>query len=69
MVWLACALANFALFHLVTVFPPSWVTLFANEAPVRFLIIEALGAVVGLLAVMASGLTASAAGPWASRPC
>ncbi len=55
-------LASFALFHLVTVFPLSWVTLFAGERPVRFLVIEALGAVVGLLAVLASGLIADRVG-------
>lgn len=55
-------LASFALFHLVTVFPLSWVTLFAGETPVRFLVIEALGAVVGLLAVMASGVIADRVG-------
>ena len=51
-------LASFALFHLVTVFPLSWVTLFANEDPVRFLAIEAAGAVVGVGAIVASGLIA-----------
>ncbi|MGA0607942.1 MFS transporter [Phenylobacterium sp. VNQ135] len=55
-------LASFALFHLVTVFPLSWVTLFEGETAVRFLVIEALGAVVGLLAVMASGLIADRVG-------
>ena len=55
-------LASFALFHLVTVFPLSWVTLIAREAPVRFLLIEAVGAVVGLLAVLASGLIADRVG-------
>ena len=55
-------LASFALFHLVTVFPLSWVTLFAHETPGRFLLIEAAGAVVGLLAVIASGLIADRVG-------
>jgi MFS family permease len=55
-------LASFALFHLVTVFPLSWVTLFAKETPVRFLLIEAAGAVVGLLAVLASGIIADRVG-------
>ena len=59
----ACApLASFALFHLVTVFPLSWVTLFAGEQPVRFLLIEAVGAVVGVAAMLASGLIADRAG-------
>ncbi|OWK30905.1 MFS transporter [Sphingomonas mucosissima] len=55
-------LASFALFHLVTVFPLSWVTLFAEEEPVRFLGIEALGAVIGLLAILASGVIADRVG-------
>ena len=55
-------LASFALFHLVTVFPLSWVTLFAHEAPVRFLLIEAVGAVVGILAMLASGIIADRVG-------
>ena len=33
-------LASFALFHMVTVFPLSWVFLFTQEGPGRFLIIE-----------------------------
>lgn len=55
-------LASFALFHLVTVFPLSWVTLRAGETPVRFLAIEAAGAIVGVLAIMASGLIADRVG-------
>src|SRR5246500_1862719 len=38
-------LASFALFHMVTVFPLSWVFLFTRESPVRFLIIEIVAAV------------------------
>jgi MFS family permease len=51
-------LASFALFHLVTVFPLSWVVLFTPEDSVRFLIIEMVGAVFGVLAILASGLLA-----------
>jgi MFS family permease len=51
-------LASFALFHLVTVFPLSWVTLKAGEPPVHFLVIEAVGACVGVLAILVSGLLA-----------
>jgi MFS family permease len=51
-------LASFALFHLVTVFPLSWVVLTSSEAPLRFLVIELVGAVVGLVAVIASGILA-----------
>jgi MFS family permease len=55
-------LASFALFHLVTVFPLSWVTLFSAEEPVRFLVIEIVGAVVCVLAMLASGLIADRVG-------
>jgi MFS family permease len=55
-------LASFAMFHLVTVFPLSWVTLSAGEDPVRFLLIEAVGAVVGVIAILASGLIADRVG-------
>lgn len=55
-------LASFALFHLVTVFPLSWVTLYGRETPVTFLVIEIVGAVVGVLAMLASGLIADRVG-------
>ncbi|RYD50774.1 MAG: MFS transporter [Sphingobacteriales bacterium] len=48
-------LASFALFHMVTVFPLSWVFLFTNENPARFLMIELGAAALGLVAVVASG--------------
>ncbi|WP_204311216.1 hypothetical protein, partial [Klebsiella michiganensis] len=40
-------LASFALFHMVTVFPLSWVFLFTHQGPARFLVIEAIGAAFG----------------------
>ena len=55
-------LASFALFHLVTVFPLSWVRLNTAEEPVRFLTIEAIGAVVCVLAILASGFIADRVG-------
>jgi MFS family permease len=55
-------LASFALFHLVTVFPLSWVTLFSGEEPVRFLVIETVGAVIGVLSMLASGFIADRVG-------
>jgi len=55
-------LASFALFHLVTVFPLSWVSLYADEEPVRFLAIEAVGAIVCVLAILASGFIADRVG-------
>jgi MFS family permease len=55
-------LASFALFHLVTVFPLSWIVLFTSEKPVRFLVIEMVGAAVGILAIIASGVIADRIG-------
>ena len=55
-------LASFALFHLVTVFPLSWVRLTTDESLVRFLIIEAAGAMVCVLAMLASGVIADRVG-------
>ena len=55
-------LASFALFHLVTVFPLSWVSLYTEENPVRFLIIEAVGALICVLSIMASGVIADRVG-------
>ncbi len=55
-------LATFALFHMVTVFPLSWVFLFTEERPTRFLLIEATAAFCGLLAVFASGTLADRIG-------
>lgn len=55
-------LASFAMFHMVTVYPLSWVFLFTDESPVRFLLIEALAAAVGVLAILASGKLADVYG-------
>ena len=55
-------LASFALFHMVTVFPLSWVHLFTNQKPERFLSIEILGGIVGVVGVIASGLIADRVG-------
>ena len=55
-------LASFALFHMVTVFPLSWVFLFTKEGPARFLVIEMIGAVVGILVTFASGMIADRVG-------
>jgi MFS family permease len=48
-------LASFALFHMVTVFPLSWVFLFTSEGPARFLIIEMIAAIFGVVAIVISG--------------
>lgn len=55
-------LASFALFHMVTVFPLSWVVLFTRESAGRFLEIEIVGGIVCTIAVIASGLLADRVG-------
>lgn len=51
-------LASFALFHMVSVFPLSWVFLYTSGGPERFLVIEVLGGMIGVLAIVASGYLA-----------
>ena len=55
-------LATFALFHMVTVFPLSWVYLTAEEEVPAFLGIEIGTALVGLAAVVGSGALADLVG-------
>ena len=55
-------LASFALFHMVTVFPLSWIALFTRESIQHFLVIEMIGSVVGILAIVASGFIADQTG-------
>ncbi|MFC4257276.1 MFS transporter [Croceibacterium xixiisoli] len=51
-------LASFAMFHMVTVFPLSYVFLFTDDSPTGFLVIEAVAAAVGVVAIFASGYLA-----------
>jgi MFS family permease len=51
-------LASFAMFHLVTVFPLSWIFLFTNHSVSNFLRLEMVGAVVGIFSIGASGVLA-----------
>ena len=55
-------LASFAMFHMVTVFPLSWVTLNTQESIARFLTIEIVGALFGIVAIICSGLLADRIG-------
>ncbi|RTL51682.1 MAG: MFS transporter [Bradyrhizobiaceae bacterium] len=55
-------LASFALFHMVTVFPLSWVFLFTDQGPARFLIIQIVAAIFGVAALVASGWIADRVG-------
>ncbi|AEK62036.1 putative transporter protein [Collimonas fungivorans Ter331] len=56
------ALASYALFHLVTVFPLSWITLYSMRSVSDFLIIQVIGAGLMALGVVASGLIADRLG-------
>jgi MFS family permease len=55
-------LASFALFHMVTVFPLCWIFLFTRQPPARFLVIELIGAAVGVVAMLISGVMADRIG-------
>ena len=52
------ALASYALFHLVTVFPLSWIQLYDTRSVANFLQVQMLGAGVAAAGVFASGLIA-----------
>ena len=55
-------LASFAMFHMVTVYPLSWIFLYTNETMVSFLIIEAIAACAGIVAILLSGYLADRIG-------
>ncbi len=56
------ALASYALFHIVTIFPLSWITLTATQSVNEVLFIQVIGAVVAMAATIASGLIADRIG-------
>jgi MFS family permease len=56
------ALASYALFHLVTIFPLSWVALFSQDEIAQFMSVELVGAVLGALAMPVSGWMADRMG-------
>ncbi|MBB6577944.1 MFS family permease [Comamonas odontotermitis] len=49
------ALASFALFHLVTVFPLSWISLYSDQPITEVLLVQMVGAVCAAFAIVASG--------------
>ncbi|TAJ55439.1 MAG: MFS transporter [Nevskiaceae bacterium] len=55
-------LASFALFHLVTVFPLSWVTLFSDQSVIDCLIVQMFGAVLCMVSMLLSGQIADRIG-------
>lgn len=56
------ALASFALFHLVTVFPLSWISMYTNQSVTEVLIVQIIGAVLAGGAIMLSGWLADRVG-------
>jgi MFS family permease len=49
------ALASYALFHLVTVFPLSWIHLYSNQSIPEFLGVQMFGAGLAAIGIIASG--------------
>lgn len=56
------ALASYALFHLVTVFPLSWITLNSTQPVNDVLVVQIIGAAIAIPGVIASGWIADRAG-------
>jgi MFS family permease len=56
------ALASYALFHVVTVFPLSWILLYSKQSVTAFLAIQILAAILGIGGVLASGVIADRIG-------
>jgi MFS family permease len=55
-------LASFAMFHLVTIFPLSWVTLYGGQSAAEFLWVQVAGATVGIIGIILSGVLADRIG-------
>ncbi len=55
-------LATFAMFHMVTVFPLSWINLYTRETIGEYLLLDAAAAVLGIFAVILSGWLADTFG-------
>ncbi|VTU29192.1 Inner membrane metabolite transport protein YhjE [Variovorax sp. PBL-H6] len=56
------ALASYALFHLVTVFPLSWIRLYSDQSITEFLMIQIVGAFLAAGGIVASGWIADRVG-------
>jgi MFS family permease len=55
-------LASFAMFHLVTIFPLSWVILNGGQSAAQFLWVQVGGAALGVVGIVLSGLIADRTG-------
>ena len=56
------ALASYALFHIVTIFPLSWIKVFTDESIAGFLVLQIIGAFLAAGGIVASGLVADRVG-------
>lgn len=55
-------LASFAMFHLVTIFPLSWIILYGGQSAAEFLWVQVAGAAVGAVGIVLSGVIADRIG-------
>lgn len=56
------ALASYALFHIVTIFPLSWILLYTDQSIVDFLLVQIMGGFIAAGGIVASGLIADRIG-------
>src|SRR5690606_10346327 len=56
------ALASYALFHIVTIFPLSWIELFTEDSVSQFLVLQAFGGLLAAAGIFVSGLVADRVG-------
>jgi MFS family permease len=56
------ALASYALFHLVSIFPLSWISLGTTQSVDEVLTVQIAGAIVGIIGIIASGIVADRIG-------
>jgi len=54
----AAALASYALFHIVTIFPLSWILLYSDQSVNQFLGVQIAGAALAACAIVVSGVIA-----------
>jgi len=54
----AAALASYALFHIVTIFPLSWILLFSDQSVTEFLSVQIVGAFLAAGSIVLSGVIA-----------
>jgi MFS family permease len=55
-------LASFAMFHIVTIFPLCWMALHGTQPIGDFMVVQVIGAIVGICAIIVSGLLADRIG-------